>query len=238
VVVRDQAGELNAFVNVCRHRGTQVMYGEGRRETLQCPYHAWTYALDGTLRTAPRSERETDFDKTDFSLLRVLVEAWGPFVFVNPDLDAAPLADALGELPAFIERSGVDLAAVQFRQRRVWEQEVNWKIAVENYLECYHCPVAHPSFSKLIDVDPDAYSLTSSGLLATQVAPVRESARDGKREGLPYVPRGEVTEAQYHFLWPNTTINIEPGPMKHLDRSLASRGAEAHGGNDGHVLRP
>ena len=99
VVVRNREGELRAFVNVCRHRGHEVAVGCGRRETLQCPYHAWTYDLDGFLRAAPRSERESGFDHADWSLQRVLVDTWGPLVFVNPDPDAAPLAGTLGELP-------------------------------------------------------------------------------------------------------------------------------------------
>ena len=99
VVVRDREGVLRAFVNVCRHRGSLVCEGEGRRETLQCPYHAWTYDLDGSLRAAPRSDREPGFEKEELGLVPVRVEAWGPFVFVNPDVEAAPLAELLGELP-------------------------------------------------------------------------------------------------------------------------------------------
>ena len=97
VVARHDEGDLRGFVNVCRHRGHEVAEGCGRRETLQCPYHAWTYGLDGSLRAAPRSEREPGFDRADWSLRPVRVETWGPLVFVNPDLDAAPLAETLGE---------------------------------------------------------------------------------------------------------------------------------------------
>ncbi|MBA2331952.1 MAG: Rieske (2Fe-2S) protein, partial [Actinobacteria bacterium] len=99
VVVRDKDGTLRAFLNVCRHRGSLVCEGEGRRETLQCPYHAWTYALDGSLRAAPRADREAGFDRSELGLLPVQVDVWGPFVFVNPDPAAAPLAETLGELP-------------------------------------------------------------------------------------------------------------------------------------------
>ena len=90
-VVRGSDGVLRGFVNVCRHRGHLVVEGTGCRETLQCPYHAWTYDLDGSLRKAPRSEREPGFDPTGLSLAPVSVDTWGPFVFVNPDPDAAPL---------------------------------------------------------------------------------------------------------------------------------------------------
>src|SRR2546428_6047592 len=96
VVTRARDGELRAFLNVCRHRGFTVAQGDGRRETLQSAYHAWTYGLDAALRAAPRSEREQDFDREELGLVAIAVDTWGPFVFVNPDAEASPLADALG----------------------------------------------------------------------------------------------------------------------------------------------
>jgi phenylpropionate dioxygenase-like ring-hydroxylating dioxygenase large terminal subunit len=89
---------------------------------------------------------------------------------------------------------------------------VNWKVALENYLECYHCPVAHPGFSKMIDVDPDSYRLVVGERTSSQLGPVREGALDGTRK-VAYDPRGDVSQSQYHFIWPNTTINIAPGPQ-------------------------
>jgi len=209
VLVRDQDDSLRGFVNVCRHRGHVVAEGCGRRETLQCPYHAWTYGLDGTLRRAPRSEREPGFDPGAYSLLPVAVDTWGPLVFCNPDPDAAPLADTLGELPDLVRTSGLDFGSLRFHGRREWELEANWKIAVENYLECYHCPVAHPSFSRLIDVDPDSYVLEARGLALCQFGPVRESALTGN--GAPYPLDGTSRQGQYHYLWPNFAINVYPG---------------------------
>jgi phenylpropionate dioxygenase-like ring-hydroxylating dioxygenase large terminal subunit len=211
VVTRDQSGSLNAFVNVCRHRGHIVATGAGHRESLQCPYHAWTYGLDGVLRKAPRSEREPDFDAEAFSLLPVQIESWGPLIFVNPDRDAPALVNALGALPGHVEASGLDLERVRFRERREWEISADWKVAVENYLECYHCPVAHPGFSKVIDVDPDAYLLSWEGLVSSQFGTPRDRALTGDGAS-PYDARGEIAQAQYHLLWPNTTINVEAGP--------------------------
>ena len=212
VVVRDRELALRAFVNVCRHRGHLVMRDSGCRETLQCPYHAWTYGLDGTLRRAPRSEREEGFDAAAFSLLPVAVDIWGPFVFVNPDPGAAPLAETLGELPQIVERSGLDFATLRYHSHHEWPIEANWKVVLENYLECYHCPVAHPGFSKVIDVDPDSYALSVSPTFSSQIGPIRASALAGLGSA-PYVPEGDVTQSQYHLLWPNTTINIAPGPQ-------------------------
>ena len=212
VVARDREGVLRGFVNVCRHRGHTSRAGCGCRETLQCPYHAWTYELDGSLRRAPRSEREAGFDPAAFSLLPVVGRHLGAVRVRQPRSDAAPLAETLGELPAIVARSGLDLSTLRFHSHHEWPIEANWKVALENYLECYHCPTAHPGFSKVIDVDPDAYALSVSPTFSSQIGPVRASALEGQGQR-PFVPVGEVTQSQYHFLWPNTTINIAPGPQ-------------------------
>jgi choline monooxygenase len=205
VLVRDQESTLRAFVNVCRHRGSLVCEGEGKRETLQCPYHAWTYDLDGSLRAAPRSEREPGFDKERLGLVPVLADTWGPFVFVNPDADAAPLAETLGELPGLVAAAGLDVDALRFLKRSSSEYEANWKVCCENFLECYHCQVAHPGFSKVVDVSVDAYTLEESRFFSSQFGPVREAWKG------EFDPRGPVERGQFHFLWPNVTLNIMPG---------------------------
>jgi choline monooxygenase len=207
VVVRDEGGALNAFVNVCRHRGSELVLDAcGTRKTLQCHYHAWTYGLDGRLRAAPRSTLQAEFDASEFSLLPAAVEAWGPWLFVNADPDAAPLADTLGELPAILAEAGLDVDRLRPRDRAEYDTAANWKVVVDNYLECYHCPVAHPSFSALIDLDD--YALTEYPTFSVQRGPVRDSAR----EGGPLHVRQGVEEGIYAFLWPNFTINVYPGP--------------------------
>ena len=102
----------------------------------------------------------------------VPVDAWGPFVFVNPDPDAEPLAETLGELPALVAASGVDLDSLRFLKRASGEEyAANWKVCSENFLECYHCQVAHPDFSKVVDVSVDAYVLEESRTFSTQYGP-------------------------------------------------------------------
>ena len=194
VVVRDEDGVLRGFVNVCRHRGSIVAEGRGRRATLQCPYHAWTYGLDGALRAAPRAEREPGFDASGVSLLPLAVDTWGPFVFVNPDPEAAPLAETLGRLPELVP----DLASLRFHHRGEYELAANWKIACENFLECYHCPVAHPSFSAVVDVDPDAYLLEAHDTFWSQFARLRDD--------------GAAPAGQFHLVFPNLKLNVYPGP--------------------------
>jgi phenylpropionate dioxygenase-like ring-hydroxylating dioxygenase large terminal subunit len=204
VVTRDGDGDVRAFLNVCRHRGSVIATGAAARETLQCPYHAWTYGLDGALRAAPRSGREPGFETDGISLRRASVGTWGPFVFVNPDPEATPLAEALGGLPELVTAAGVDVARLELHSRAESAVAANWKLVAENFLECYHCAVAHPGFSALVDVSPDAYELELDRSFSSQFGPVRAG-------GAGLDTAGEVTRSQFHFLWPNTMINIFPG---------------------------
>jgi phenylpropionate dioxygenase-like ring-hydroxylating dioxygenase large terminal subunit len=205
VVVRGNDGRLRAFLNVCRHRGSLVCEGEGRRETLQCPYHAWTYNLDGSLRTAPRTDSESGFDRSELGLLPMAVDTWGPFVFVNPDVEAAPLGDTLGDLPDLVAAAGIDVDAIGFHHRTEAEYAANWKICCENFLECYHCQVAHPGFAQVVDVGADAYRLQEGRWFSSQYGPARQPPRGA------FDSTGEVARGQFHFVFPNTTINVMPG---------------------------
>jgi choline monooxygenase len=206
VVVRGRDGELRSFVNVCRHRGFEVAQGSGRRETLQCAYHAWTYDLDGSLRAAPRSDLEPGFDKEELGLKPAQVGTWGPFVFVNPDGDGGPLEDTLRELPELVERAGLDVDALAFNRRVEFELDANWKVVAENFLECYHCQVAHPGFSAMVDVSPDAYELDATETFFTHRAPVKENGVAAYDLGAHEIPRG-----QFHLVWPGIALNVMPG---------------------------
>jgi phenylpropionate dioxygenase-like ring-hydroxylating dioxygenase large terminal subunit len=190
VVTRDRDGALRAFLNVCRHRGSEVATGAGSRETLQCPYHAWTYGLDGALRSAPRADREAGLDAAALGLVPLRLESWGPFLFVCADPAAVPPAETLAAA-----RLPFDPAGLVFRERVDYALDANWKIAVENYLECYHCPVAHPGFSRLVDVDPDAYVLEGDGPVWSQYGRARSG--DGS--------------CAFHLAWPALKINVYPG---------------------------
>jgi len=210
VLTRDQDGQIHAFVNVCRHRGSELVLAEcGQRQTLQCHYHAWTYNLDGALRAAPGSKDEPDFDPSQYALIAVPVETWGSFLFVNLDRNAQSLATVLGELPQLTAASGIRLNDIRRRVHRTYDIAANWKVVVDNYLECYHCPVAHKSFSDLIDVNN--YTVTEYDHFSVKGGALRQSAQDGKSQGL-YATSGEVTAGFYAYLWPNFTLNIYPGP--------------------------
>jgi phenylpropionate dioxygenase-like ring-hydroxylating dioxygenase large terminal subunit len=196
---------VRAFLNVCRHRGFPLAEGSGKRETLQCPYHAWTYGLDGSLRAAPRSDEEPHFPKDELGLRGVAVDTWGPFVFVNAEPNAEPLADALGSMPAQVAELGLDVDDLVFYTRWEAEVEANWKVVCENFLECYHCQVAHPQLAEMLDVSADAYALSTDGRLSSQRGPTREGG------GTTMHLDGELPRSQFHFLWPNLGVNIFPG---------------------------
>jgi choline monooxygenase len=206
VVVLDNDEELRAFLNVCRHRGTILVDEPQRRGTIQCPYHAWTYGLDGSLRGAPRSDEEPDFDVDCLGLVPAQVGTWGPFVFANADVDSPGLDAALGDLPEVVADNGLDVDALRFHHRATYEVGANWKIAIENYLECYHCQLNHPDFVKVIDERHQV--VEASGLRLSQLPPVHPDALGG---AAPYDVSASLPTAQYHVLFPATKVNVNPG---------------------------
>ena len=140
----------------------------------------------------------------------VAVATWGPLVFVHPDAAAPPLETLLGSVPASVRAGGLDPEGLRFHSRVEYELQANWKVVIENYLECYHCAVAHPGFSSVVEVDPTRYRLEASSWSSSQFCGLRETPR-GPGTGTSYQPSGEITEGQFHFLWPNTRLNVFPG---------------------------
>lgn len=206
VITLDADGALRGFVNICRHRGAIVATEAGKRGTIQCPYHAWTYGLDGCLRAAPRGGEDPAFDAGGMGLVPVSVGTWGPFVFANPDPQAEPLSSALGDLPEVVAEHGLDVDSLRFNLRSRYEIRANWKIALENYLECYHCPVSHPGLVEVID--ERRLELQAAGLRTSQFAPAhpRSLESGGLIDG-----RGELAASQFHLWFPNLKLNVLPG---------------------------
>jgi choline monooxygenase len=210
VITHGLDGELKAFFNVCRHRAGQVALSRGNRKSLQCRYHGWTYGLDGSLRACPEMEETEEFRKEDFGLVPVQVDRWGPFVFVNLSRDAsAPsLAEVMGEIPAEVAAAGYDVDRMRLVERRDYVIECNWKVYVDNYLEGYHLPIAHPQLFK--ELDYDAYRVEEFRYYSKQHAPIRE-LRPGEELGVDrrYLRQpGAEESALYYWLFPNTMFNI------------------------------
>jgi choline monooxygenase len=194
ILLRDAAGELRGFYNVCQHRGHRLLEGEGHlKKIITCPYHAWAYDLSGALRTARGSERVHDFDKAKVCLKPVRVEALCGFLYFNLDPEAPPLAEQPENL-TLAYRKEIDVKA-------------NWKNIIENYSECYHCPIAHKSLATTA-FDMDSYRI--------EVHPFyhQHTSRDaGDGQGYEYEadsgPRGHEFGGWY--LWPNVCFEFYPG---------------------------
>jgi choline monooxygenase len=146
LVVRDRQGDLRAYYNVCQHRGHELLFGSGKVRTITCPYHAWSYGYDGELKAARNTEKLVDFDKCRFSLKPVQVEVFCGLVFVNLDLGAAPLKQQAASLEKEIREFCPRVDEVTFAQRDDYDVASNWKVLVDNFLECYHCAPAHKDF--------------------------------------------------------------------------------------------
>jgi choline monooxygenase len=208
VITHGTDGELRGFYNVCRHRAGQVALSKGNRKSLQCRYHGWTYGLDGALRACPEMDSTENFRKEDFGLLPVRVDRWGPFVFANLDPDAPPLREMMGAIPAEVARAGYDVEHMRLIERREYLIECNWKVYVDNYLEGYHLPIAHPQLFK--ELDYDAYRVETFRYYSKQHAPIRElkpGEEVGRDRRYMRTPDGEG-DALYYWLFPNTMFNI------------------------------
>lgn len=141
VVLRDRQGQLRAFSNVCLHRMSTLLEGSGNRRVIVCPYHAWTYGLDGKLRGAPFMTRTTGFCKENYALPQIRCEEWLGWIYVTLDQDRPGLAAGLGALEEMIAPYQMENYVECFRETHVWD--TNWKVLAENFMESYHLPVCH-----------------------------------------------------------------------------------------------
>ncbi|MYD09128.1 MAG: Rieske 2Fe-2S domain-containing protein [Chloroflexi bacterium] len=206
VITRNTADDLRAFYNVCPHRAAVVAHGRGNRKSLQCKYHGWTYDLDGRLLRAPEFEGVKDWDADAVCLRPVRVETWGPWVFVNLDPAAAPMASVYGDIASEIAATGFNLSEMRLVERRDYVIDCNWKVYVDNYLEGYHLPIAHPGLFR--EVDYDQYRVDTYRHYSKQHAPIRD-VKPGETRDRRYVRSGEGEEdALYYWIFPNVMLNV------------------------------
>ncbi|MFL6515593.1 MAG: aromatic ring-hydroxylating oxygenase subunit alpha [Chthoniobacterales bacterium] len=227
IVMRDQKSQVRAFYNVCRHRGTRMIETEcGHARAIQCPYHAWTYALDGKLTGAPHMDEVPRFDKADYSLRLVPTAMWEGFIFVNP----ANRTEARGQNDAATGRSG-DSAAEWFAplagkfthwnlpnlrafKRIDYNVRANWKLIFENYSECYHCPGVHPTLSKLTPYDSAENDLAEGPFLGGFM-PIKKGASltiSGDACAMPVgqIPGDGHHRVYYYSIFPNMLLSMHP----------------------------
>ncbi|MEL7253163.1 MAG: ring-hydroxylating oxygenase subunit alpha [Pseudomonadota bacterium] len=204
VVVRDRDDTLRAFYNVCKHRAHELLSGEGRTTRIMCPYHAWTYKLNGELMMAPETDHLEDFTPSDICLDQVQVEEFCGFIYVNLDPDVAPLHEVSGNLETEIRHWAPDIDQLTFGHRLTYDIKSNWKNVVDNFLECYHCPTAHKDFCDLVDMD--TYKVTTHGIYSSHMADAGGGANSAYD-----VSNATVRTHAVWWLWPTTCLMRYPG---------------------------
>jgi Rieske 2Fe-2S family protein len=218
IIVTRSARGVNAFYNVCRHRGTRLCTDPAGAfsGSIQCPYHAWTYDLDGRLIGAPHMDEVPHFRKDDYPLNRVAADTWAGHVFINLDANAAPLMTQLGPLPAkFVSWRMEEL---RLGKRIVYDVQANWKLIIQNYNECLHCPNLHPALNKLshyLSGENEPLQATYMGGRMDLRPGVETLSIDGlcRRELLPGLSAEDRRRVYYYAIFPNMLLSLHPDYM-------------------------
>jgi glycine betaine catabolism A len=215
IVLRDRSGTLRAHYNVCRHRGTRMCEASRGHfsASIQCPYHAWTYATDGRLIGAPHMQDAVDFDKRDYSLHPAALHEWEGFLFVSLASDPTPFEEEFA--PVIGRFSRFNLSMLLPVERREYEVAANWKLILQNYNECLHCPTIHPELSRVLPYQSGANDLFDGEILGGYMeimAPNESATADGRACGLPIgeLPKDDMRRAYYYTLFPNMMLSIHP----------------------------
>ena len=211
IVSRGMDGVLRAFYNVCPHRGASLMdNGVGKRKTFVCPYHNWTFDTDGSLKNANGAELMINFDPADFCLPEMRVEEFGThMVFINMDPDAPSLESMAGSIVEEFRDAVPDYDDLVLVRKDPFDLDVNWKIAIGNFAECYHCPYAHPEFMG------SATSLFETERWKNMVRPYYSShivykARPENRAYGFNPCQADMVDGYIWALWPNTLFMAWP----------------------------
>jgi len=205
IVVRGRDSVLRAFYNVCPHRGHELLKGSGKaRNIITCPYHAWAFKLDGELAHARNGDKVPHFDPSLASLIPLKVEQHAGFVFINMDPEATPVATQLPGLEAHMRAACPVIDQLHLAARFVTHTPANWKIIVDNYLECYHCGPAHPGFSDSVRVD--TYTQTMFGNWGLSHGLARPS-----EQSFQFDASVENPNFSGYWTWPATMFNVPPG---------------------------
>ena len=215
LVVRDRDGAVRAFHNHCRHRGTRLcMEARGSVGTaIQCPYHAWTYALDGSLRAAPNMQGVAGFDRAEYPLHPVALAEWRGFLFVNLAADPVPFGEGLPALKGRFEHW--PLPELRSVHQTVYEVDANWKLFFHNYSECYHCPNVHPHLNRLTPYRNTENDLDEGPVLGGPMwmsNPDGSMTMHGERCAPPFAGLSEEERGRvyYYTLFPSAFLSFHP----------------------------
>jgi Rieske 2Fe-2S family protein len=214
IILRDQKDAVRGFYNVCRHRGTRLCEGTAGqfREPIQCPYHAWTYALDGRLIGAPHMDKADGFDKAHYSLHAVHVGLWEGFIFVNLTDNPEPLKNVF--VPLAGKFAHWNLPKLRSAKRIEYDVRANWKLIAENYSECYHCPLVHPALSKLTPYDSAENDLFEGPFLGgfMSITKGHSLTMSGNACALPVgdIQGDDPHRVFYYSIFPNMLLSMHP----------------------------
>ena len=214
VILRDRTGEIRGMFNVCRHRGTRLCQEKSGHlhETIRCPYHAWTYGLDGRLVGAPHMDSVSGFNKADHSLEQVGLAVWEGFIFVNLAGKPPPLETVFAPLKG--KFTHWNLPKLRSARRIEYEVNANWKLIFENYSECYHCPLVHPALSKLTPYDSAENDLCEGPFLGGFMPITGGSSLtvSGKSCALPVgdIKAEDHRRVFYYSIFPNMLLSLHP----------------------------
>ncbi len=213
IVLRDKQGQVHAFYNVCRHRGTRICEeAEGRFSgSMQCSYHAWTYGLDGQLIGAPFMKDVAEFRWEDYPLRAAPVRVWEGFIFIHigPG-EPQPFEEMYASL---INRfKPWNMPALKSHRRVSYDVKANWKYIFQNFNECYHCPTIHPLLNKFTDYTSGTNDLIEGPFLGGYMDVLNESMTvSGRACALPLGELGaDAKRAYYYSVLPNLLLNIHP----------------------------
>src|SRR6266436_4874812 len=219
IVVRDKRSTIRSFYNVCRHRGTRLREDpSGHVSAIQCPYHAWTYGLDGRLIGAPHMDGVPGFDKADYSLHPVNLGLWAGFIFANLASASTSRSDrdcmSLGELFAPLAGKFPNLPKLRSAKRIDYDVQANWKLIFENYSECYHCPGVHPALSKLTPADSAENDLSEGPFLGgfMRITKGRSLSMSGNACALSVgdIKAEDHARVFYYSIFPNMLLSLHP----------------------------
>jgi phenylpropionate dioxygenase-like ring-hydroxylating dioxygenase large terminal subunit len=206
-IARQRDGSVRCFYNVCQHRAHTMVSDSGKASVIACPYHAWTYELDGNLRAAPGTKAMSNFNKSDICLTEVKVENFLGFLFVNLDEDSASMDETFPGLRADILAHCPDIEDRIFAHEHTAPEFCNWMIAVENYNECYHCKVVHPTFASGV-IDASSYNIRADDGGARVL---RHTADANRGESAWYDTSGAGYKS--FFFWPAFSLQCYPSGL-------------------------
>jgi len=211
IVTRDQNSQVRGFYNVCRHRGTRLKEDAcGHVSAIQCPYHAWTYGLDGRLIGAPHMDEVTGFDKADYPLHAVNLGLWEGFIFVNLEKDPMPLEKWFAPLKA--KFSHWNMSILRPAKRIEYDVRANWKLMFENYSECYHCPGVHPQLQKVSPYDSAENDLHEGPFLGgfMKINAGKSLTMTGNACAAFVGKIENIQQVFYYTIFPNMLLSLHP----------------------------